>query len=43
MIIVTQENKVSIFTLSEMAKKMFGNLVKAVVDIKQEIMAIYEK
>lgn len=40
MIIVTQKNKVAISTLGEMAKKMFGNLVKAVVDIKQEIMAI---
>lgn len=40
MIIVTQENKVVISILDEMAKKMFGNLVKAVVDIKQEIMAI---
>ena len=40
MIIVTHKNKVSIFALKEMAKKMFGNLVKAVVDIEREIMAV---
>ena len=40
MIIVTQENKVTISVLSEMAKKMFDNLVKAVVDINRETMAI---
>lgn len=40
MIIITSENKITVSVLEEMAKKMFGNLVKAVVDIKQEIMAI---
>lgn len=33
-------NKVSVVKLKEMASKMFGNLVKAVVDIEKEIMAI---
>jgi hypothetical protein len=33
-------NKVSITKLKEKASKMFGNLVKAVVDIEKEIMAI---
>jgi hypothetical protein len=40
MIIVTPENKISISELKEMAKKMFGNLVKAVVDVEKGIMAI---
>ncbi len=40
MIIVTPENKISVSTLKEMAKKMFGNLVKAVVDVEKGIMAI---
>lgn len=34
------ENSVTIKELREMAEKMFGNLVKAVVDIKKEIMAV---
>ena len=33
-------NKVSVVKLKEMASKMFGNLIKAVVDIEKEIMAI---
>lgn len=33
-------DKISIQELSEMAKKMFGNLVKAVVDIEKKIMAV---
>jgi len=40
MIIITQENKVAISVLNEMAQKMFDNLVKAVVDVNREIMAI---
>lgn len=40
MIIVTPENKISVSALREMAKKMFGNLVKAVVDVEKEIMAV---
>jgi len=34
------ENKISISELQKMAKRMFGNLVKAVVDVEKEIMAI---
>jgi len=34
------KNKTSIDELKKMADKMFGNLVKAVVDIDKEIMAI---
>ena len=33
-------NKISVIKLKEKADKMFGNLVKAVVDIEKEIMAI---
>lgn len=33
-------NKISITKLKEMAEKMFGNLIKAVVDVEKEIMAI---
>ena len=40
MIIVVSENKISVPTLKEMARKMFGNLVKAVVDVEKGIMAI---
>jgi len=40
MVIITLENKVSVSALGEMAQKMFGNLVKVVVDTKNEIMAI---
>lgn len=38
--IIDEKNQISIPELEEMAKKMFGNLVKAVVDVKREIMAI---
>lgn len=38
MIIV--EDKISIEELKEMARKMFGNLVKGVVDAEKEIMAV---
>jgi hypothetical protein len=34
------DKNISIEELKEMAKKMFGNLVKAVVDIEKEIMAV---
>jgi hypothetical protein len=33
-------NKITALDLSKMARGMFGNLVKAVVDIEQEIMAV---
>ena len=32
--------KISVSELQKMSEKMFGNLVKAVVDIKKEIMAV---
>lgn len=34
------KDKISIKELQEMAKRMFGNLVKAVVDVEKEIMVI---
>jgi len=34
------DNKIYIFELKEMAKRMFGNLVKAVIDTEREIIAI---
>lgn len=34
------KDKIEIAELKEMSKKMFGNLVKAVVDIEKEIMAV---
>jgi hypothetical protein len=34
------EDKITIEELKEMSKKMFGNLVKAVVDIEKEIMVV---
>ena len=40
MTVVTLKNKISISELKEMAKNMFGNLVKAATDIKREIMVI---
>lgn len=33
-------DKISILELKEMSAKMFGNLVKAVVDVEKEIMAV---
>lgn len=33
-------DKISIEELKKMSKKMFGNLVKAVVDVEKEIMAV---
>jgi len=34
------KDKISISQLEEMAEKMFGSLVKAMVDIEKEIMAV---
>jgi hypothetical protein len=34
------KDEISIAELNEMSAKMFGNLVKAVVDVKKEIMAV---
>ena len=34
------KDKISISILEEMAEKMFGSLVKAMVDIEKEIMAV---
>lgn len=33
-------DKITLAELSEMAKKMFGNLVKAVADVEKKIMAV---
>ncbi|MDD3498245.1 MAG: DUF5674 family protein [Candidatus Moranbacteria bacterium] len=33
-------DKISVEELKEMSERMFGNLVKAVVDVKKEIMAV---
>jgi len=38
--IVDKNSKISRAELKKMAEKMFGDLVKAVVDIKKEIMAV---
>ena len=35
-----EENKISITELKKMAQNMFGDLVKAVVDIEKEIMVV---
>ena len=40
MIIVTKDNKISIGELIKMSEKMFGNLIKDVVDVEKEIMAV---
>lgn len=34
------KNRIEVAELKEMSEKMYGNLVKAVVDIKKEIMAV---
>ena len=34
------EKKISILELQKMAEQMFGNLVKAVVDVEKKIMAV---
>ncbi len=33
-------NQISLQELNEMALNMFGNLIKAVVDVRKEIMAV---
>ncbi|MFA6694882.1 MAG: DUF5674 family protein [Bacillota bacterium] len=38
--IVSNKNKITLLELSKMSKRMFGDLVKAVVDVKKEIMAV---
>ena len=38
--IITSENKISVDALKEMAEKMFGNLIKAVVDVERGIMVV---
>lgn len=38
--IVTKNEPVAVSELTEMAARMFGGLVKAVVDVRQETMAI---
>lgn len=38
--IVDKKNKISLEDLNKMADNMFGDLVKAVVDIKKEIMVV---
>ena len=35
------KDKISITELKENATKMFGNLVKAVVDVEKEVMAVF--
>ena len=37
---IDSNNKISRLELNKMAKKMFGNLIKAVIDIEKEIIAI---
>jgi hypothetical protein len=38
--IVDEKNKIKIAELGEMTKRMYENLVKAVVDVEKEIMAV---
>ena len=38
--LIEKENKIKVAELADMAGKMFGNLVKAVVDVEQEVMVI---
>ena len=37
---INSKNKITIAELNQMAEKMFGNLVKAVVDVEKEIMVV---
>ena len=37
---IIQNEKITIMELKEMSKNMFGNFVKAVIDIEQEIMVV---
>ncbi len=38
--VITDEKQITLAELKEMAEKMFGNFVKAVVDVEKEIMAV---
>ena len=38
--IIDENNKITIAEVRKMAKKMFDNLVKAVVDVEKEIMVV---
>lgn len=38
--IITAENKISLKELTQMSEKMYGELVKVVVDIEKEVMAV---
>jgi len=38
--LIEKENKIKVAELADMAGKMFGNLVKAVVDVEQEAQLI---
>lgn len=38
--LVTHKQKIPRNELTEMSKKMYGNLVKAVIDVEQEIMMV---
>lgn len=38
--IIDENNKITRIELRQMAKKIFGDLVKAVVDVEKEIMAV---
>lgn len=38
--IITAENKINLKELTQMSEKMYGELVKAVVDIEKEVMAV---
>jgi len=38
--VISKKNPITLEELSEMAENLFGNLVKAVVDVEQEIMAV---
>ncbi len=40
MITISSNNKVKITDLAKMAEKMFGNLIKAVVDIDKRVMVV---
>ena len=41
--IITKSQKVKLEELKKEAQKMYGNLIKGVVDVKKEIMVIYGK
>lgn len=41
--LVTKSQKVKLSELQKTSKKMYGNLIKAVVDVEKEIMVVYGK